>query len=402
MDKIICDICGTTYPSSEECCPICGCTNAAAEELLNDAALFEDAAEETVSETGNKKAIFDFDEVNPEEEPDDVDVVEDFDADILPDDTDVIDDAAVTAVVDALVDDDAAEDDEADDEDDDDAEEDDDEEDDDEEDEDEGDEPRHNTFVVILLTVIIVALLGAAGFIFVRYFLPNMGEETVPTTAVQEVETTEATTAPTIPCQQMAMTNAGIAELSAEGQQFLLHVKALPENTTDKIVYTSADESIATVTEDGKITAVSEGETVIHITCGKTSMTCPVIVKFVEETVPATTEATVEETKAEETAATEAAEETKPAEESKPAAEGLKDVKLKLKRSDIQLGVYYSFRLELDCDLDPSEVTWTSEHPHIAKVDETGSVTAVKSGTTSVTAKYGDQEVKCMVRCVWY
>ena len=357
MDKIICDICGTRYPCDTECCPICGCTNAAAGEILNEDMLL-DEVEEEVPAVGKKKEIFDFDEVNS----------------VKP----------AAKVVDE------------------DEEDDDDEDDEDDEDE---DEPRHNSFVVILLTVIIVALLAAAGFIFVRYFLPNMGEETVPTTTVQEVETEAPTTEPTIPCQQMAMTNAGIAELSAEGQQFLLHVKALPENTTDKIVYTSADESIATVTEDGKITAVAEGETFIQITCGKTSMKCPVIVKFVEETVPVTTEAVVDETESvdatEETAETEAVEETEAATETEGNTE-LKDIKLKLKKTDIQLGVYYSFRLELDCDLDPEDVTWTSEHPHIATVDATGSVKALKAGTTSITAKYGDQEVKCMVRCIWY
>ena len=388
MDKIICDICGTTYSDSAECCPICGCTNGAADELLNDDVLYEDVMAETaepvVPAQSKKKEIFDFDEVNPDIDADEAVEIEDLDD--LEDLAEVIDD----------FDDDDHEDDGEDENDEDDEEDDDD---DDEEEEEEA--PRHNSFVVILLTVIIVVLLGAAGFIFVRYFLPNMGEETVPATTVQEVETEAPATEPTIPCQQMAMTNAGIAELSAEGQQFLLHVKALPENTTDKIVYTSADESIATVTEDGKITAVAEGETVIHITCGKTSMKCPVIVKFVEETVPATTEALVEETEAQEE--TEAAAETEAAEETKAESNtGTKDVKLKLKKTDIQLGVYYSFRLELDCDLDPEEVTWTSEHPHIATVDATGSVKALKSGTTSVTAKYGDQEVKCMVRCIWY
>lgn len=361
MEKIICDICGTTYPSSTECCPICGCSNTAAAELLGeeisdvDISLDEFLEETEVQESTDvkKKAIFDFDEVNPDEDPQE----------------ETLDDEEVI-------------------------EEDEDEDDDEEEDEDE--EPRHNSFVVILLTVLIVILLGAAGFIFVRYFLPNMGnEETVPTT--EAVQQTDApTTAATVPCEHMAMTNAGVAELSAEGQQFLLHIKALPENTTDRIIYTSGDESIATVTEDGKITAVSEGETIIYISCGIQRIECPVIVKYVEETVPPTTDAVEEET----TASTE--EETVPEETEAKEDSGLKNVKLKLKRSDIQLGVYYSFRLELDCDLDPEEVTWTSEHPHIAKVDEKGSVTAVKAGTTSVTAKYGDQEVKCMVRCIWY
>ena len=365
MSKIICDICGTTYPSSAECCPICGCSNDVAEDLLGAETLCDDILEENdvINVNPKKKEIFDYDEVNMDDDSD-----EEEEADF-----------------------------------------------DDEEEED--DAPRHNAFVVVLLTVLIVALLGAAAFIYLRYFLPNMREEApAPTNAiVQETGIEEPITEPTVPCQQMAMTNAGVAELTAEGQQFLLHIKALPENTTDKIIYTSGDESIATVTEDGKITAISEGETVIYISCGKTSMECPVVVKYVEETVPATTEAVAEETISVENAETTAAEETENAETNETpdttqateaaASAGnssLKDVQLKLKKNDIQLGVYYQFQLELDCALSPEEVTWSSEHPHIAKVDEKGNVTAVKDGTTSITAKYGDQEVQCIVRCIWY
>ena len=352
MSKIICDICGTTYPSSAENCPICGCSNAAAAELLAADPMsgeILDAGTDVVvdaSVTNRKKEIFDFDEVNAEAVPAEEDSEEDYDE---------------------------AEDYDA---------------------EEEEETPRHNTFTVILLTVLIVVLLGAAAFIFLRYFLPNMRDDgnEATTVAMQETEAV-MDTEPTVPCQQMVMTNAGVAELNAEGQQFLLHIKALPENTTDKIVYTSGDESIATVTEDGKITAVSEGETVIYISCGKTSMECPVIVKYVEETVPPTTEPVVVETAPAETLA-------EPVEPQENA--NLKDVTLKLKKTDIQLGVYYQFQLVLDCDLTPEEVTWTSEHPHIATVDEKGNVTAVKAGTTSVTAKYGDQEVQCMVRCIWY
>ena len=245
-------------------------------------------------------------------------------------------------------------------------------------------------------------LLGVAAFIYLRYFLPNMDkDENVATTEViQEMETTAETAEPTVPCQQMGMLSAAIAELNAEGQQFLLHVKAFPENTTDQIIYTSEDESIATVTEDGKITAVSEGETKIIISCGKVVMDCPVIVKYVEETVPPTTEETVPEETAAET--TPAAETTGAEEQAPQSGTNLKNVTLKLKQKDIKLGVYYYHELVLDCDLKPEEVTWSSEHPHIATVDEKGNVTAIKEGTTSITAKYGDQEVQCIVRCVWY
>lgn len=361
MNKIICDICGTSYPSSTECCPICGCSSTASAELLGADMLHEDFSEDINENAGyfsannRKKEIFDYDEVNSE------DILEDEEEDEEAEGDDT---------------------------------------------EEEEEAPRHNTFVVILLTMVIVVLLGAAAFIFFRYFLPNMGgDETVPTTvAIQETETTAPATEPTVPCQQMFMTSAGVAKLNAEGQQFLLHIKTHPEDTTDEIIYTSGDESIATVTEDGKITAISEGETVIYISCGIHSIECPVIVEYVEETVPPTTEAAVEETAPAETAAGESApvEEAEETTAAAGAGAGLKDVTLKLKKTDIQLGVYYEFQLVLDCDLTPEEVTWSSEHPHIATVDEQGNVTAVKAGTTSITAKYGEQEVQCIVRCIWY
>ena len=354
MSKIICDICGTTYPDTSECCPICGFSNDSSVELpvsdySEEVSLEEmDVNTSTAPASARKKEIFDFDEVNMEEEPEEEYSEQDYDE------------------------------------------------------EEEEEEPRHNTLAIVLLTTLIVVLLGVAAFIYLRYFLPNMGkDENVATTEViQEMETTVETAEPTVPCQQMGMLSAAIAELNAEGQQFLLHVKAFPENTTDQIIYTSEDESIATVTEDGKITAVSEGETKIIISCGKVVMDCPVIVKYVEETVPPTTEETVPEETAAET--TPAAETTGAEKQAPQSGTNLKNVTLKLKQKDIKLGVYYYHELVLDCDLKPEEVTWSSEHPHIATVDEKGNVTAVKEGTTSITAKYGDQEVQCIVRCVWY
>jgi hypothetical protein len=111
-------------------------------------------------------------------------------------------------------------------------------------------------------------------------------------------------------------------------------------------------------------------------------------VAYIEETIPETTVA--EETVPVETAPEQTVE-TAPAFRT--------DVTLKLKQTDIRLGVYYEYQLVLDCDLEQNEVEWRSEHPHIAKVNEEGVITAVKDGTTSIIAKYGDQEVSCIVRC---
>lgn len=365
MNKIICDICGTTYPETSDCCPICGCSRDISEQMLGEDLLNETAK----GRSGKKKEIFDFDEVNAEPED------EEFEEEEYEEEEDY-----------------------------------------DEEEEEET--PRHNTVLVILLTILIAGLLVAAGFVFVRYFLPNMGDkEEIPaqTTAAAE-ELPEATAELTIPCETLIISSGTVAELNAEGQHFLLHIKAMPENTTDKIIYISGDESIATVTEDGRITAVSEGETTIYISCGKSSIECPVIIQYVEETVPPTTEEydeddadydeegtlpVVEAVDPDETEKSDSDEEDIPAETEAPAPSGeiKPGITLKLKKTDIMLGVYYQFTLELDCDLEQNEVQWSSEHPHIATVDENGVVTAVKSGTTAITAKYGDQTVTCMVRC---
>ena len=357
MNKIICDICGTSYPDTADCCPICGCSRDAADSLLGED-LLEQSAEETVQDSPRKrKEIFDYDEVNSEPEEESVTYAQtDYDE---------------------------------------------------EEDEAEEEEPRQNTLVVIVLTVLIALLLMAAGFIFVRYFLPNIGgkADAVPqTTQETELASTE-TTVLSIPCQELYIISGKTVELNEEGQMFLLHVKASPENTTDKILFTSGDESVATVTEDGKITAVSEGETVITISCGVSVMECPVTVKYVEETTAAATEAietvaTGETVPEEANDATEAQSDAAASTEATAAAQtNLKNVTLKLKKTDIRLGVYYEYKLLLDCDLEQNEVQWSSEHPYIASVDENGVVKAIKAGTTAITATYGDQKVQCIVRC---
>ncbi|MDY4598209.1 MAG: Ig-like domain-containing protein [Candidatus Faecousia sp.] len=356
MSKIICDVCGTSYPDTADCCPICGCSKDTAGSLLGEDLLEQTAGESTGTQEypRKRKEIFDYDEVNSEPEEEEVTY-------------------AQTEY--------------------------------DEEEEDDGEEePRQNTLVVIILTVLIALLLMAAGFIFVRYFLPNMGSKA--DAALQTTQETQAavteTTELSIPCQELYIISGKTVELNEEGQMFLLHVKASPENTTDKILFTSSDETVATVTEDGRITAVSEGEAVITIRCGVSTMECPVTVKYVEETTEAATEAieTVAygETGPEETAA-DSGDGGNAVETTVPANASLKNVTLKLKKTDIRLGVYYEYKLLLDCDLEQNEVQWSSEHPYIASVDENGVVKAIKSGTTAITATYGDQKVQCIVRC---
>ena len=370
MSKIICDICGTTYQDTAEQCPICGCTRDSAAALFGEEIIQEELVEETREKGGKfsskkKKEIFDFDEVNSDR----VDPKEEQNP--YEDDEEEYEEA-----------------------------------------------PRTSVGWIIVLTILIVVLLGAAGFIFMRFILPNLnGGAQTPQESVAETYAAEAeAVVQEVRCQDLIMTSGKTAELNTAGQYFMLHVIASPADTTDKILYESSDTGVVTVTEDGKLTAVSEGEATVYITCGDYQLTCNVICRFVEETLPPVTEAApveteapvetagedTEETTAEETTVkeTEAEEETADETTETKATEANKSgVTLKLKKSDISLAVYYQYTLELDCDLEPEEVEWSSEHSHIATVDEKGVVTAKKSGTTAITAKYGDQEVQCIIRC---
>lgn len=341
MSKVICEICGTTYQDTAECCPICGCPRDMSGNVSEDDFVMDQMPALNkggrYSSGKKKKEIFDFDEQSddfpePENEP--------YSSDP-------------------------------------------------EDDEDNYDEqPReHNTAVVVILTALIVILLAGTAFLFFRYLLPNLHgvKDTAPTVQTEQPAQTEAaTTEPRIPCQDLSLPG-GAAELTQPGYYFLLNVVVIPENTTDELVFTSGDESVATVDANGRITAVSEGKTVIYITCGDKQLTCPVTCQFEAETEPST-EATV-------AAQTEATVQTEPV-ETKP------QVELKLDRTDMRLQVGYSTQLKLvDCgDLKPEDVEWSVEHAYIAKV-ENGYVTALQSGTTEITAKYGDQTVKCIVRC---
>ena len=238
MSKIICDICGTVFQDTAECCPICGYAHKSGdvEDLLADSPLLERGKNvNSVSspKPQKQKEIFDFDEVNP---PDYDEENHDYREDDYDDDA-----------------------------------------------------HRPNVLLVVLLVIIITLLLAATGFLFFRFYLPNANAQPPQTETVQatqsDSEITTATTELVIPCQNLALTS-GVTELTREGQLWLLHVTVLPEDTTDQLIFRAEDESVVTVSESGRLTAIGEGETYVYITCGEKEIKCKVVVRFTAETQP--------------------------------------------------------------------------------------------------------------------
>lgn len=183
-----------------------------------------------------------------------------------------------------------------------------------------------------------------------------------------------------------------------------LNAKIVPEDATEvKLAYTSSDESVATVDENGLVTAVADGE-------------CTITAYIVAD-VPVTAETATQETAAvvvnteDETANTEAEASDSDAVATMPedladvdsafgvVPDGLSattKVTVSTKVEKIELDktegiLYVGNSVTVNAAVTPDNatdttVTWSSSDESVATVDETGKITAVATGNATITA----------------
>ncbi len=152
---------------------------------------------------------------------------------------------------------------------------------------------------------------------------------------------------------ELDLTKGGTAQLTAT---------VAPEDATDTDVeWTSDKPAVATVDENGKVTAVASGEATITVTTkdGAKTASCKVTV-----TNPVTS--------------------------------------ITLNKTTAELEIDETVTLTATvtpADADNADVTWTSDKPAVATVDENGKVTAVASGeaTITVATKDGANTATCKV-----
>lgn len=151
------------------------------------------------------------------------------------------------------------------------------------------------------------------------------------------------------------------AEKSIEvivGSSTELSVKLTPENTTDRISWSSSDESIATVF-GGTIIAKKQGETIITAMGGNQKAT--IVVKVVEPKVEVTS------------------------------------LKFAEKNVSIEAGESKTLDVEVESNApEKVELTWTSSNDKIATV-KNGRVMGVSTGTAQITVSYGEIKDQCTV-----
>ena len=193
---------------------------------------------------------------------------------------------------------------------------------------------------------------------------------------VTEAPTTEAPAETEAPTESLAEDACRVLTLNTQ-EIVLDHLGALgqiiattePNPTRDRKSFASSDESVATVSPVGAVTAVGAGSAVITVTCGTQTAQCTVICDF--EDPNATTEL--------------------------PPV----DVdELILNKDDMTFfGPRENFSLRITNVPADTPITWKSLDEEICTVDESGHVVAVGRGTTRVIATYGDLSASCWVRC---
>lgn len=330
MSKIICDVCGTSYPETATQCPICGCVRPADVNTVH-IDTDESVARPNGTYTYVKGGRFSKANVKKRNQGKPI-----ANSDPMP--------KAEKTV--------------------------------------EEDNKKQNKGFFIAVAVLIVAIIAVAIFIAVRFLAPGQPDNIATTdTTISATETTvDENTSATVPCEKIAISKSSVTFEHA-GAAIFLNITTTPADTTDELQFVSGNDSVATVDDEGRVTAVGSGSTTITVVCGAAKAECQIICNFGDE---ATEPSSVP---AESTEATE------------PTTQPITgDSQIKLNRDDFTLtGKGATWKL-YDGDIPADQITWTSDDEKVATIKD-GVVTAVGGGYTTVYAEYQGKKVSCIVRC---
>lgn len=220
MDKIICDVCGTSYPDSSSQCPICGYARPVKAKT---------AAQEDGEQSGGYVYVKGgrFSSTNVRKRNMDKGIALDADPSQQGEDL-----------------------------------------------------PKHNTNTVLGITAVVLLLALIAVLIFFIVKIAgqrtesNSGSDTVYPSTEQTFDDDEPVSCLELHTDQVEVT------LSEAGDKWLIHASPVPADTTEPITYASLDPTIATVDLNGTVTAVSPGQTSVVVKCGEATLVVSVTCTF--------------------------------------------------------------------------------------------------------------------------
>lgn len=225
-----------------------------------------------------------------------------------------------------------------------------------------------NVVLAIIAFLLVIGIVVVFGY-FVKGYLEN-NQPTQPSTSTAPQSTKPQNTQ--VPCTGIRFA-LGEKTFTSLSDKFQLSIIISPSNTTDTVWYDTSNDQVAIVSEKGIVTPVGDGECIIYAHCGDFTAECVITcqVGFIPTTPPdpnATTQPT------------------------DPA------VVLELNREDFTLNGYGDSHVLYSGELDPAEITWTSSDETVATVTN-GKVVAVGNGNATITAEYMGQKATCEVHC---
>lgn len=310
MSKVICDICGTSFPESATQCPICGCVRPA------DAVSVQDEIPTTTGYTYVKGGRFSKANVRKRNQ------------------------MAAQAAGGA---DHGGH-------------------------QDQGSSGKRTVGLIIALTCAVLILACLVLFVVSQWSGGLFG--------LFDSEQSQAEPA-TVSCESIDISVTEFT-LKNPGESAKIELTVKPYNTTDDIVFTSSDKSVATVSISGKIEYVGAGEADITVTCGEKSVVCHVICEEYEPvTVPPT--------------------------ETDPPLPVIELDRTDIKGEDVIAGAFQwpLYDQQKNAHLPVEMITWISDDSEVATVDEFGVVYAQGAGSTVIRAIYnGEMLAYCNITVI--
>lgn len=240
MGKIICDVCGTSYPETASQCPICGSVrDVELQTVVND------SADPEATSVGSYQFVKGgrFSKANVRKRA------------LLSEDGRTGQDTDAQSY--------------------------------DEDEEEEG----SNKGLIITAIALFLAILAVCAYVAIRMFGPG-AEKVNPTVPEEPTVTTPANTEPvettteavvdvTIPCSMILLDNPEIT-LENIGATAIIKAAVSPTDTTDPVTFVSSDPSVISVSETGEVKALSGGEATVTVQCGSQTAKCKVTCTYEE------------------------------------------------------------------------------------------------------------------------
>ncbi len=311
MSKIICEICGTSYPETATQCPICGCVRPA------DAHSVAGDTNEKTGYTYVKGGRFSKSNVRKRNSAVQASA---RDAEIIETDS----------------------------------------------------KSKDSRGLVITAVLLLLAIIAVVIYIAVRFLMPPEILKNPDPAGTSTADTTKE-----VLCSDIYLDVRKIV-LAEQDESRMLYATLWPSDTTEEVSFESSDESVVTVSQSGKVTAVGPGTAEITVTCGEVSVTCEVECTFEIESTDDTTDST------------EGTEDTTQT----------VDTEFMLNRKDITFSHKGESWVIYDGNVALTSITWSSDNEAVATITN-GKVVAVGSGDTKVHAEYNGQKVSCIIRCAF-